>query len=330
MIVCMGEALVDMVPEGGDGLSFLARPGGCPYNSAVAAARLGATVRFLGRIGSDFLGDLLCDRLVENGVDTSLVKRSAQPATLAFVKRLPDGSARYAFYSQGAADRSLEAADLPESLGKNAHFLLLGSISIAQEPSGSTIEAFAARVSQELLVSLDPNARPGLFGDDDSWRARLLRLIPHAAVIRLSDEDLAWMLPGMAETEAIASILERGPELAVLTRGARGSAAFWKGGTVEVESRKVEVVDTIGAGDTFHAAFLVALEEAGVRDRAGLRALESTALRNALEWAGAAAALDCTKAGAEPPSYDELEAFLEGPSIRIIARTESRPGSTRA
>ncbi|HUX39962.1 MAG TPA: carbohydrate kinase [Rectinemataceae bacterium] len=313
MIVCIGEALVDMVPEGGDGLSFLARPGGCPYNSAVAAARLGASVRFLGRIGSDFLGDLLCDRLVENGVDTSLVKRSDQPATLAFVKRLPDGNARYAFYSQGAADRSLEAADLPESLGKDVHFLLLGSISVAQEPSGSTIEAFAARVSRELLVSLDPNARPGLFGDDDSWRSRLLRLIPHAALVRFSDEDLAWMLPGMAEAEAISSILGRGPELVVLTRGARGSAAFWKGGTVEVESRKVEVVDTIGAGDTFHAAFLVALEEAGVRTRKDLRALGAADLRKALEWAGAAAALDCTKAGAEPPSYDELEAFIAAP-----------------
>ena len=310
MIVCMGEALVDMVPEGGEGLRFLTRPGGCPYNSAVAAARLGAKVRFLGRIGEDFLGDFLHDRLIENGVDTSLVTRSAQPVTLAFVKRLDDGSARYAFYSTGAADRSLAREDIPSSLGPEVHFLLLGSISLAQEPSGTTIENFAARESSRVLISLDPNARPGLFGDDDSWRARLLRVIPAAAIVRLSDEDLAWMLPGRAEAEAISSILGMGPELVVLTRGAAGSAAFRKDGAIEVRSRKVAVVDTIGAGDTFHAAFLVALEKAGVTDRPSLRSLSADTLRAALEWAGAAAALDCTKAGAEPPTYDELESFM--------------------
>ena len=310
MIVCMGESLIDMVPEGTDGTRFLARPGGCPYTSSVAAARLGAKVGFLGRIGSDFLGDILHERLIANGVDTSLVKRSPEPVTLAFVKRQADGNARYAFYSGGAADRSLMPADLPASLGPEAVFLLLGSISLAQEPSGSTIEAFAARQADRLLLSLDPNARPGLFGDDDSWRARLLRMLPHLAIVRLSDEDLSWMLPGMAEAEAIGAILARGPELVVLTRGASGSAAFRKGESIEVKSRKVAVVDTIGAGDTYHAALLVALEKAGVRDRPGLRSLGAQALREALEWAGAAAALDCTKAGAEPPTYDELASFM--------------------
>ncbi|MFZ4614750.1 MAG: carbohydrate kinase family protein [Rectinemataceae bacterium] len=292
-------------------LSFAARPGGCPYTSAIAAARLGAPTSFLGRVGTDFLGDLLVKRLSDNGVDSSLVARREGHSTLAFVKREADGSARYAFYSKGAADTSLDAGDLPSRLGPGVVFLLVGSISLAQEPSGSTIEAFASREASRVLLSIDPNARPGLFGNDDAWRARLLRMIPYAAILRLSDEDLSWLCPAQTAEAAIADFLSMGPELVVLTRGASGSEIHKKGGVLRAKAVPVEVVDTIAAGDTFHAAFLASLLESGVRDRASLRALDEGQLRRALERAGAAAAMDCLRVGAEPPTAVELAAFME-------------------
>ncbi len=333
MIACLGEALFDMVPIGNPGgaaapvsvspgpvapsppaplLSFAARPGGCPYTSAIAAARLGAATSFLGRIGTDFLGEILVKRLADNGVDTSLVARREGQSTLAFVKREADGSARYAFYSRGAADTSLEAGDLPSRLGPEVVFLLVGSISLAQEPSGSTIEAFVSREASRVLLSIDPNARPGLFGNDDAWRARLLRMIPHAAILRLSDEDLSWLCPAQEPEAAIADFLSTGPELVLLTRGVSGSELHRKLGVLRVKAVPVEVVDTIAAGDTFHAAFLASLLESGVRDRASLRALDESQLRKALERAGAAAAMDCLRVGAEPPTAVELAAFMAG------------------
>ena len=313
MIVCCGEALVDMVPEGEEGLRFTARPGGCPYNSAIAAARLGAQVRFVGRMGSDFLGDFLLAGLAANGVDARHVARIDQPATLAFVKRERDGSARYAFYSNGAADRSLTLEDIPSELPPAASFLLVGSISLAQEPSGSSIEALVEREWRRRLVSLDPNARPGLFGDDGTWRARLLRLATRAAIVRLSDEDLRWLIPGPGEEEAVADLLALGPELVVLTRGASGAKAYRRGRPpLESKSRRVEVVDTIGAGDTFHAALLVTLDALGIHDRPALVSLPDETLSRALDRANAAAALDCLRVGADPPRSDELEAFLGG------------------
>jgi fructokinase len=312
MIVCCGEALIDMVPDGDRGDAFLARPGGCPYTTSIASARLGSRTRFLGRIGDDFLGESLIDRLKANGVDTSLIARTGQPATLAFVKRSPSGDARYAFYSVGAADRSLEYADLPPDLGDDARFLAVGSISMVQEPIASSIERLIAREKGRVLVSVDPNVRPSLIPDREAYRKRLMAWISAAAVVKASSEDLEWVFPELSPGERLERLLEAGPELVFETRGAEGAAARTKRAESSVSAFSVEVADTIGAGDTFHAALLHRLETLGAWRRKDLAALDSVALRGILEFAQAAAALDCTKTGAEPPTLAEVEAFLGG------------------
>lgn len=313
MVVCCGEALMDMVPDGGREDAFLARPGGCPYNTAIAAARLGTATRFLGRVGRDFLGEELVARLVENGVDASLIARSDQGATLAFVQRSSSGDARYAFYSEGAADRSFAPGDLPASLGGEARFLMVGSISMIQEPVASTIEALLERERDRVLVSLDPNIRPSLIGDRERYMKRFSRWAAMAAIVKASSEDLEWLFPGLPRSERAAKLLggsASSTALVVETRGGEGAVARTRRATVAVPAYIVEVADTIGAGDTFHAALLHCLDAMAVSDLDALGDLDEPMLREMLRFAQAAAALDCTRVGAEPPRLGELESFL--------------------
>jgi fructokinase len=314
MILCCGEALVDMVPEGSDGVVWRGRPGGCPLNTAIGASRLGSRVAFASRLGTDFLGDLLVDSLSAAGVDTAWIARRDEPATLAFVKRSPSGDVRYAFYSNGAADRSLLPTDLPASFGAEARFLMVGSISLVLEPSGSTIEDLVDRMAGSLLVSLDPNLRPSLVTDRAATLRRLEAIASKAAIVKVSDEDLAWLYPGLGEAAGLDRLIGLGPELIVLTRGEAGSLAMTRKARVEARARRVKVADTIGAGDSFHAALLHRLETTGVKDRAALEGLGERDLSGLLDFAGAAAALTCTRVGAEPPTIAELEAFIASTS----------------
>jgi fructokinase len=316
MIVCCGEALMDMVPAegrhkaGGGEDAFLARPGGCAFNTAIAAARLGAKVSFLGRIGTDFLGEALHEALSRNGVDTSHVARRDQPCTLAFVQRDSAGDAKYAFYSLGAADRSLETADLPPRLGGEAAFLVAGSISMLQEPIASTIEALISREKRRLLVSLDPNVRPSLIADRPGYLARMARWASMSAIVKASSEDLAWLYPEIPAADRAASFLEAGAELVVETRGEAGAIARTRRARAEAPAFKVAIADTIGAGDTFHAALLLKLEEARITTRAALAGLGEGSLLAMLEFAQAAAALCCSRVGAQSPSLAEVSLFL--------------------
>jgi fructokinase len=312
MIVCCGEALVDMVPEGSLDGAFLARPGGCPFNTAIAAARLGSRVRFLGRVGTDFFGETLYEKLKENGVDTSLVARRDQPTTLAFVKREKGGDARYAFYSTGAADRSLDLNDLPPSLGPDVRFLMAGSISMVQEPIGSTIEALIARESKGLLVSIDPNIRPSLIREREGYLERLMRWASMAGIVKASSEDLEWLFPEAAPSERAGRFLRAGAELVIETRGDAGAVARTSRTEASVRAFTVKVADTIGAGDTFHAALLYRLDEAKIATRSAIAALGEADLRDILTFAQAAAALDCSRIGAEPPTLGEVSTFLGG------------------
>jgi fructokinase len=309
MIVCCGEALIDMVPDGTKEGAWVARPGGCPYNTAIAAARLGARTAFIGRVGTDFLGDLLFDRLESNGVETRFVARRPEPSTLAFVKRSPGGDARYAFYSCGAADRSLTLGDLPPDLGPEARFLMFGSISLAQEPSGATIDALAARESARRLLSFDPNVRPALIPDKAGYLEKFERWVSRSAIVKLSSDDLQWLFPGESEAGCVDRMLSLGASLVALTRGAEGAQVRTRSASAEAGAIKVNVADTIGAGDTFHAALLARLERDGIATRQAIEALGGPELRALLDFANAAAACNCTRIGAEPPTLPELEAF---------------------
>lgn len=327
MVVCCGEALIDMVPDDArpDAIvardAFVAKPGGCPYTTAIAAARLGSPTRFLGKIGRDFLGESLFERLVANGVDASLVARSDRGATLAFVKRSPSGDARYAFYNEGAADASLEISDLSGEIwapamngsrGKGgARFLAVGSISLLEEPIATTVEALVLREKDRALVSIDPNVRPGFVKDRGAYLKRLLGLVAASAIVKASSEDLEWLFPELDADSRSRRLIDSGAALVIETRGADGAIAKTAELEVKSEAFKVAIADTIGAGDTFHAAFLHCLDEAGVERRSELEGLDEASLRRFLRFSQAAAALDCMRQGAEPPSLAEVESFLE-------------------
>jgi fructokinase len=327
MIICCGENLIDMVPaatssagESAPYGSFRVAPGGCPYNSAIAAARLGADVQFLGAMASDFLGDKLFSRLVANSVGTDLLVRSDRPVLLAFVEKNTAGEARYAFYAEGAADRSLSWEDIPPALPGEAHFLLAGSISLVLEPVATTISRLMERERGRLLISFDPNIRPSLIPDRKAYMEKFESLCSACAILKASDSDLEWMYGPSPTEEIVSHILKLGPELVFVTMGEKGSVAFTRSASARVAAERVSVVDTIGAGDTFHAAVLTALDARGATTRRELASLGEADLASILRFASAAAAMNCTREGANPPSLEELERKYPGCGRKACAR----------
>ena len=309
MVVCIGESLIDFVPiEGGNGLPHY-RPvaGGSPYNCAIAVARLGSEVSFAGTISTDFFGDHLVEQLRANGVGRSLVHRVDHPTTLAFVKKASDGSARYAFYVNDSADRALTPDRLPDALPDSA-ILQMGSISLIPDPEGSSILRLGEREHGRRVIALDPNIRETLIADETEYRSRLFRALRFVTLLKTSDEDLAWIYPDKAPDAAVQHALEAGVGLVVVTKGADGSTASTSRQTVSVPAVAVEVSDTIGAGDSFLAGLLVWLDEHAATP-ATVAALGRDELADALRFAGRAAAITCTRVGADPPWRREVDRY---------------------
>lgn len=306
MIVCAGEALIDMLPrraETGED-AYAPYPGGAVLNAAVALGRLGAPSAFLSGLSTDLFGEVLARALEASGVDASLSVRSNRPTTLAFVT-LEGGQARYAFYDEGTALRMLEPADMPP-LPDAATALFVGGISLASEPCGSAFEALAAGVLGRAALVVDPNVRPAFARDEGAYRERLLRLIGMADVVKASDEDLRWLMGGGSVAELARGALARGPSLVCVTEGADGASAHWSGGAVGVPAVAARVVDTVGAGDTFVAGLMASLH--GARLLApGLPGLGEDALRDALSLGARAAAVTVSRPGADPPWAREIE-----------------------
>lgn len=306
MILCCGEALIDMLPrvtESGE-QAFAPYPGGAVFNTAVALGRLGASTGFLCGLSHDLFGAQLAAALASSGVDHQLCPQSDRPTTLAFVT-LTNGHARYAFYDENTAMRMLAPDDLP-ALDDDVTALFFGGISLVSEPCGSAFEALALREAPERVVMLDPNIRQGFIKDERAYRARLSRMIAVADILKLSDEDLVWLMPGQPEAAAIAALRDAGPALVLVTRGAAGAEAHHANGVVKVPAFPVAVVDTVGAGDTFNAGFLLALDRADTLDRRSLRDLPLQIIHEALTLAACAAAITAGRAGADPPSLVEL------------------------
>ena len=306
MILCCGEALIDMLPrETSSGeAAFAPYAGGAVFNSAIALGRLGAPVEFFSGLSSDLFGDVLRNALVESNVGTAYAHVSARPTTLAFVK-LTNGQAKYVFYDEGTAGRMLAADDLP-ALSANVDAMLFGAISLIPEPCGSTYEALMAREHAKRVTMLDPNIRPGFIPDATAHRARMMRMIAMADIVKLSDEDLAWFGESGTVQEIVHRWLSLGPKLILVTRGGDGATGYTLRHTVHMPTRRVEVVDTVGAGDTFNAGVLAALHEAGLLTKGSISSLTESQVRTALDLGVRAAAVTVSRAGANPPWRREL------------------------
>jgi fructokinase len=313
MIVCCGEALIDFMPISVEGApAYRPFPGGSPFNVAIGLGRLAAPTGFLSRISTDFFGDLLMQTLASNGVDTRYVKRAPDPTMLAFVSHRPDSEPQYAFFSNGAADRSMTEHDLPASLGEEVAclHLSLGGIASESEPAASTFEALLRRESKRRVLAFDPNVRPGLIKERAAARTRLESWVALCDVVKVSRADLDWLYPGRSVEDSAAAWRDLGPKLVVMTLGADGAVALLDGSRVAVSGRTIGVVDTVGAGDSFQSALLAGLNEHGLLTRDRLAKLDLGVLKILLDRAVAAAAITCSRAGANPPTRRELEDAL--------------------
>jgi fructokinase len=303
MIVVAGEALFDLVLADTDRLH--AHPGGGPFNTARTLGRLGRPVGYLGRLSSDRFGARLRALLTEDGVSDDTVVPTDDPTTLALAELAADGSATYRFYAEATSAAGLTADAALRALPGATEMLHVGTLGLVLEPTAEAMEALVEHLHGRALIALDPNIRPTIVPDPDAYHDRLERVLARADLVKLSDDDAAWMYPGLEPGEAARAIVETGPPAVVLTRGAAGALAVTRAGERAVAAPRVEVADTIGAGDAFGGGLLAWWHRAG-RGRDALGDLD--ALAEATEFAVRVAALTCERPGASPPRLDELEA----------------------
>ncbi len=306
MILSCGEALIDMLPRESTAgeACFAPYAGGAVFNTAIALGRLGAPSAFFSGVSTDMLGEILADTLTASKVDTQYLARSDRPTTVAFVK-LVNGQATYAFYDENTAGRMLSTEQLP-NLPADVDTLFFGGISLVNDPAASTYEALQAREAPARVTMIDPNIRPGFIaGKEAEYRARIERMIAAADIVKLSDEDLHWLM-GAGDISVLArSIVDKGPKVVFITEGAAGARAVTATQDRFVAATKVTVADTVGAGDTFNAGVLAALHEAGALTKAAV-AWASAVLDAALSLGTRAAAVTVSRAGANPPWRHEL------------------------
>jgi fructokinase len=306
MIVSCGESLIDFVPVAtGRGPGYLPVPGGSLFNVAISMARLGTPAGYLGKISHDFFGQRLLATLEDNGVRLDFVVRGAEPTPLAFVST-GEGEPQYAFFGEGATDRSLHLHDVPASLSDEVEALHFGSYALAVHPTASTLSSFMRREQGQRLLSLDPNIRPTLIHDRKAYLHDLHEWLGLVDLVKVSVADLEWIAPGEPYEAVARRWQETGPALVVVTIGKDGALALWKGGEVRRPAVPAEVVDTVGAGDSFIAGLLTALREAGHLTRQRLEAPVEDVVAAALDFAAKVAAITCGRAGADPPRRSEV------------------------
>ena len=314
MILVCGEALIDLfvhnLPDGR--LQTEPVMGGSPYNVGIGLARLGTRTGFLGGISTDAFGVALAGLLKKEGLDLSHAPRFANPSTLVIVSVDAVGVPTYRFIGEGAADRALTVSDLPATLPAGVAALTFGSLSMGVEPAGSTLLALATREKGKRIISVDPNLRASVVGDLGRWRVRLENFIACANIVKSSIEDIEGTYGAGASADAVAANwLKLGASVVVVTRGDQGSTGYHAAGhRIETAGRKVKVIDTVGAGDTFHAALLNHFERTNRLVPAGLAAISQPELAKALDFAAAAAAVTCSRRGADMPNAADVAAEL--------------------
>jgi len=310
MIVVCGEALFDMFCEGetAGAVALSARIGGSPFNLAVGLARLGARPLFFGGLSTDMFGRKLAAALEREGVATGAAPRTPAPTALVCVDVDAAGAPAYTLYGSGTAERALTAADL-ERVPLDAAAIHVGSYCMAVEPVATALRTLVADRHGKCLIAFDPNVRLTIQPDRAAWTGAVAWMLPRTDLLKISDEDLGLLYPDMDPRAFIDLALRAGVALVVVTRGGDGVLAATRAtGQVALPALAVDVVDTVGAGDTFQAALLSYLQRRGLLTRAALGALDAAALRAALHFAGTAAAITCSRRGADLPRLEEVQA----------------------
>ncbi len=308
-VVCLGEALVDLIATDAGGRTWRATPGGAPYNAAVAAGRLGAPTTFLGVLSDDQFGEMLRSHLAASLVDHAHCPTTSEPTTIALVGHGRDGD--FTFHVAGTTTTSTRANDLhlPSDVGI---LHVSGSVAMVIEPVASRLEGLVVAAQHRALIHVDANPRPRVIARD-----RYLRRFNHwlgiADVLKVSEDDIEWMSPGADAVETGKHWVTPNedddghrPGVIMLTRGAKGATVIREGQVIDVAAPAVEVVDTVGAGDAFAGAVLAALAAHHIASRNALDRLDGHWWRTAATYASKAASIACTRPGADPPRRGEL------------------------
>lgn len=312
MIVVAGEALMDVFVTGDtpEGVTLDARIGGSPFNVAIGLARLQQPVAFLGAIAHGRLGERLLGALIAEGVDVSCVQRLAAPTTLSLVALDEAGVPQYAFYGSGAADRQLSLAAL-DSLPAATRAIHVGSYATVARPVADTLEVLIEREHGQRLISYDPNVRLNVEPSLEFWRMKFEWMLSRTHLLKVSEEDAELLYPGVPLMQLGRQWRDAGVAVVILTRGERGATGLCAAGAVDIPAAFSIVFDTVGAGDSFQSALLTWFAERELLHPAQLHKLGIDELKRAMRFAATAAALTCSRRGADLPRRQELSGQSE-------------------
>jgi fructokinase len=294
--VC-GEVLIDLIPDGKERKAVV---GGGPANTAKALAKLGIATQFIDGISTDQYGQMALNELQQDGVLLDYVNSSDKLTALAIVSLSDAGAATYEFVINETATFDFSHSWLPDPFKLKPALLHIGTLVTAIEPAASILHEWASRVAEVAPVVFDPNIRPAVMGKRDLYVAAVEKWVAISACVKVSDDDLYWLYPDEKIESVVNRWLSDGVALVVVTYGAKGITGYTSSEVVAVDAVKVEVVDTVGAGDTVGAVLVEAIVEKGLSNLTG------DLLRNALARAAGAAAITCSRTGARPPSRMEL------------------------
>jgi fructokinase len=301
VIIVAGEALIDLIVHPDGRLSAV--PGGGPYNTARTIGRLGGQVAFLGRLSTDRFGEQLRRGLESDDVDLGWTVATAAPTTLALAEIDDSGTATYRFYLSGTAAPGLQVDEVLAALRTGPDAVHVGTLGLVAEPMASALAVGLERLDPSTLVMVDPNCRPAAIRDREAYLGRLRDLLARADVVKVSADDLAYLVPEVAADVGARTLLDLGPKVILLTDGARPVRVLAGRFAFDVPVPRVDVVDTVGSGDAFGGAFLAWLMELG----GGRNGLDDAAVvREAAVRAIEVASLTCLRPGADPPRRDEV------------------------
>jgi len=307
MIICCGEALIDMIPTTLDSgeTAFIPKIGGAILNTSICLGRLGANVGFLGAVSKDLFGEMIFEELNNSKVNTSFCIETSNNTTLAFAK-IANGTTTYSFFDENSSNRTICLKDvvLDDSV---VDTIYVGGISLMSEPNGTEIENFIAKESSKKIVFYDPNVRPNFIEDRSLFIQRFEKILSQSDIIKISEEDLEWLYPNGSFEEIYKQWLNLGLSIIVLTKGSEGAIIKTKNYEVTSRGEKVEVVDTIGAGDIFNGALLYSLSKHKSFSKKDLINIDKESLEESLKFANKVAAISVGRTGANPPFFNELD-----------------------
>lgn len=296
--VC-GEVLIDLIP-GADGVR-VPHVGGGPANTAKALARLGLDAHFIDGISTDEYGVAARKELLDDEVKLDLALTSDKPTCLATVTLDANGGASYEFLIDGTATFDFSLDWLPDPSRYKPQVLHIGTLVTVIEPGADVLYDWAIHVAEFAPIVYDPNIRPSVMGDRDRYQVSVEKWAAISSVIKVSDDDMAWLYPGVEYADVAKRWVADGAALVVVTRGSQGLIGFTADGVVEVPGVKIEVADTVGAGDTVGAIIVEAMVEKGILNLTG------DVLKSTLHRAAVAAGITCSRKGAQPPYKHELK-----------------------